>query len=88
MLAADLVLLWLCNATSGGHLSATTLQHLGGTAEVFCFFFRAVQRRRDLVRSRGLGDMYKRQLLRHNHNSIKQSTLNSAQKNSSHYLSC
>ena len=30
--------------------------------DIFCFFFQAEDGIRDLVRSRGLGDVYKRQL--------------------------
>ena len=41
---------------------------------VFCFFFQAEDGIRDLVRSRGLGDVYKRQL----HNIRKSALLNSA----------
>ena len=33
--------------------------------DVFCFFLQAEDGIRDLVRSRGLGDVYKRQLLAH-----------------------
>ena len=35
----------------------------GGGGGVFCFFFQAEDGIRDLVRSRGLGDVYKRQTL-------------------------
>ena len=35
-----------------------------GTYVCLCFFFQAEDGIRDLVRSRGLGDVYKRQLLR------------------------
>ena len=34
-----------------------------GSVVVICFFFQAEDGIRDLVRSRGLGDVYKRQLL-------------------------
>ena len=32
------------------------------TVNMFCFFFQAEDGIRDLVRSRGLGDVYKRQI--------------------------
>ena len=43
-----------------------------GSERLFCFFFQAEDGIRDLVRSRGLGDVYKRQILNrkivnHNH---------------------
>ncbi|CZT59279.1 hypothetical protein CDFC105_102137 [Clostridioides difficile] len=34
-----------------------------GGRELVCFFFQAEDGIRDLVRSRGLGDVYKRQLI-------------------------
>ena len=33
-----------------------------GSERLFCFFFQAEDGIRDLVRSRGLGDVYKRQM--------------------------
>ena len=39
-----------------------TMPCLYVTISVYCFFFQAEDGIRDLVRSRGLGDVYKRQL--------------------------
>ena len=39
-----------------------SISHLCGHAVCFVFFFQAEDGIRDLVRSRGLGDVYKRQL--------------------------
>ena len=40
-------------------------EYVSGLCSVFCFFFQAEDGIRDLVRSRGLGDVYKRQGVDH-----------------------
>ena len=38
------------------------VEYKGVEEGIFCFFFQAEDGIRDLVRSRGLGDVYKRQI--------------------------
>ena len=46
---------------------------IAGVLCIFCFFFfQAEDGIRDLVRSRGLGDVYKRQEVRHRHHPDRQ----------------
>ena len=45
-------------------IGVTVYPALFGTLVVYVFFFQAEDGIRDLVRSRGLGDVYKRQLSR------------------------
>ena len=54
MLCTDVCIIWYCFRLRVGHQSL---------AHMFFFFFQAEDGIRDLVRSRGLGDVYKRQRL-------------------------